>query len=371
MLKNYFEIDENTEVSSFLKNLDDKKNTHYIILKGGNNFVDVRTIALMSKKLNEKLKNLKKSLPKCLNCSEEDKFRHLIKSGVRVIKIGENEYYDFVDALKYVLDKKYSFLTDKLSNTARKQIFALNPDDKISGAKKLFVKNKINLLPVVNNEMEVIGELRPMDLLVGSLFIDNSNKSDYYNEKNDKSKLNLPIKNLMNKKPILLKTEMTYKEAIDILLNKRMSSLIVVENEKLYSILSYKDIFKFVLGVSKEEKYNIEYLGVSDLFEDDLELIKRLAEKQMKKIVSISDYEDLKIVFKSHGNLETSHNKKFSIKLTLSKGNSIIHVNKEILKGNSNEEMNEKKKTKWNIPLLVQESLKILNRKVIEEKDKK
>ena len=370
MLKNYFKVDENTQISSFLKSVKDKKNTQYIILEGENYFVDIRTIALKAHLLNEKLKNLKKPLSVCNNCSDEEKFKKLVESGDRVIKIGDDNYYSFVDALGYVLNNNSSFLKDKLVNTKRDEIYAINLNDKISEAKNLFIKKRVNLLPVIDENLKIIGELRPIDLLVSDLYLTDKNSSDYYDENYENSKLNLPVESLINKRPIMLDSNLTYKDAIEKMIEKNLSSLIVTQDDKLYTIISYKDIFKLELEDESYDEFVVEYKGTSDLYEDDLDLIKDFVDSTMRKIVKVSNYDHLKVTFKPHGSVDSGHKKKFSLNLVLSKGNSIIHVDRETLGGTSDEIYNDKVKGRWNTPLLVQDALKVLYRKVIDEKRK-
>ncbi len=366
MLKNYFEVDENQEISSFLKNIKDKKHAHYIILKNDNSYyVDIRNVALKINGLNDKLKSLKRPLTNINKGDDDLKFEKLLDSGDRVIRVG-NDYYDFIDALEYILKKNYSFLEDKLKLTIRKEIFALNLGDKISQARSLFIKERINLLPVIDEDKRLIGELRPIDLMVGKLYDDVSNKADYYDDSRE-NKSNLLIDSFINKRPILLNINMTYREAIEKMIDKKLASLIIVDGEKLYSIISYKDIFKLVKEDLDRLEYNLEYIGVEELFDDDLDLIMDLVDKTMKKILTISDYDSLKISFKTHGNTQGTHKKKFEVNLILSKGNKIIRVNKEILGGTSDELTNDRVKVRWNTPQLVQEALKVLLRKVVEE----
>jgi len=103
MLKNYFEIDENQSVGSFLKEVKDKKNTQYIILKTiPKSFVDIRTISLRLHNREEKLKNLKKTLSKTLSTDKSELVSFLIESGDRVVETKDG-YYDFLDALNDIL----------------------------------------------------------------------------------------------------------------------------------------------------------------------------------------------------------------------------------------------------------------------------
>jgi len=371
MLKNYFKIDENETVSSFLKNLDDKKKMHYVILNDGSKyFVDIRSIALNIQRSDEKLKNLKKKLSISKKNTEKDNFKVLLESGDRVISKENGEYYDFLDGLNFILNENYNFLNNKIETNFKKEIFALNEDDKISQAKSLFINKKINLLPIISNK-KIIGELRPMDLLVNELFSSKNERNNFINKKEDESVFNLHVSNISNKKPLLLNYDITYKEAILIMIKKKMASLIVVKNEELYSILSYKDLFKFASENLNSKKYVIEYNNSEMLFEDEFALIKNSAEKIMKKISNKSNYNLLKISFKKLGNDLGGHIKKIKVSFILSYGNHVLHIDNEFISEYDGEKIKNKTKKKWNVPLLVLESLKKLEEKVNKEKDKK
>lgn len=116
--------------------------------------------------------------------------------------------------------------------------------------------------------------------------------------------------------------------------------------------------------------FKIEYKLPDELFEDDFDKIKEFAEKSMNKIVSFSNYNLLKIVMKTHGNTIGTHKVKYDVNITLSEGNKILHVDKEILPKNSDEIKSDKNQVKWNIPLLVQEALISLENKVVSIKEK-
>ncbi|MCA9495743.1 MAG: CBS domain-containing protein [Nanoarchaeota archaeon] len=370
MLKNYFEINENATVGTFLKELNDKKNMQYIILETSpKSFVDIRTIGLKVHHLNEKLKGLKKSLAWVNAKSQEEKLNFLIDSGDRVIET-QDGFYDFIDALKYIQENDFDFLNKKIcDNVLRKEIFALTQNDMISTARNLFIKKRINLLPVIDN-LKLIGEVRTMDFLIANLFDSSKDKSDYYNDKIADSALNMPIENLINEKPITIENTEKIKNALNLMINKKLASIIVTEGENLYSILSYKDIFRYVKKGLEKSKYTIEYIGSSDVYDDEFDLIQDYAEKSMKKISNMSNYDNLRVSLKLHGNSEGSHQRKISVKLLLSHGNHVLHIDKEIVSGSSDEEFNDKVKGSWNVPQTVQEAFNALEKQVKEEKRK-
>jgi hypothetical protein len=154
------------------------------------------------------------------------------------------------------------------------------------------------------------------------------------------------------------------------MIKKKLPSLIITDNDKLYSVISYKDVFKLYKKDIEKYQYSIEYSGSSNLYDDDFDLIQDFAEKSIKKINKISNYDNLKISFKQIGEKEAGHQKKFSVKILLSEGNKTLHVEKEIVEGTSDELHNDKVKGKWNMPQTVQQTLSALEKKVLEEKRK-
>lgn len=369
MLTNYQEINENQTVESFLKGVNDKKNSHYIILDNGDDFVDFRTVALRVRDLNEKLKSLKKPLSKSKGNSDSEHLMHMIESGERVIKVGD-EYYDFLNALNFILENYSESLDKSLENIERKEIFALNEEDKISVAKNILTNKGINLLPVIKG-LEVVGEVRTFDLLASDLFASRGQSNlDYYDEKKAVPILNLTIDNLMNVKPHTIEKGKTMKDAVELMVKKSLPSIIVTDNGKLHSIVSYKDVFRLVKKLSNKKKYTLEFVGNSNIYEDEFDLIEQYAEKSMDKIAKMSDYSAMKISFKALGNVEGTHQRKIELHALVSHGNKVLTVDKQVLGGTSDEISNDKVKGKWNVVQIAQEALKALEKKVIDEKSK-
>lgn len=383
MLQNYYEIDENETINNFLKLSGEKKNFQYIVLSGNNGFVDIRTIAIRLSNINEKLKSLKKPLSKSNTENKDENLKHIIDTGDRVIATKEG-YFDYLDALKHILNSDYDFLKQKISNVEKKEVYALSEDDKISTARNLFLKQRVNLLPVISG-MEVIGEVRPLDFLSNNLYLTEKrkgsfsgsngfgmgNQGEFYRENYKESAFNMPVSNIANNRPITIEADKSIKEAVKLMIDKKLPSIIVVLNNELYSVLSHKDLYKLVKEDHKEVAYTIEYLGSDHLYEDEFDLIQDFAEKTMDKINKFSNYNELKLTFKPLGNTEGTHQKKYDLKILLAEGNKVLHIDKEVVTGTSDEEFNDKVKGKWNIPGMVQEALNNLEKKVKEEKDKR
>ena len=369
MLTNHYSIDEEKSVSAFLKEMNEKKNIHYIILDTNpKSLVDSRTLALKINNREEKLKTLKKTLPWTSATDKLEILNFLIESGESIVESQEG-YFDFINALEEILNSNSEILKIKLNEIAPREIYALNSTDSIADAKRLFIQKKINILPVINN-LEVIGEIRINDLLASKLFEKNENK-DYYSENHEKSVFNLGVENLMNSKPHLINFHSNLKEVIQLMIQKKLPSLIVTKENQVYSIVSFKDIFKIYKKNNQKQEFEINIIGEEILFEDELSLVRGFALKTMQKISKISHYKNLKISYKNHGNKDDSHMRKGEMKLTLDDGGKVLNVSKDISTGTSDEHFNNKVKTKWNLAKMTQEALKTLEQKVIDEKNKK
>jgi CBS domain-containing protein len=372
MLKNYYKINEESTVGNFLKEINDKKNSRYIILEDDKSYIDFKEIALNVKDANEKLKTLKRPLSKCDSNNNKDYLNHLIESGESVIKT-QTGIFDLTDAYKQILEENYKFLNKSIeSANSRHEVFALNENDMISAAKAIFKDKKTNLLPVIKN-LEIIGELRPIDLLVNELFKNgNHDRGSYYTEKPD-SLLNLPISNIYNKNPLKISKTANLKQALEIMSEKSLPSIIVTQNEKnneIYSVFSYKDLFRLLRNENKKDLYTLEVVGGGKLYEDEYELMDIYSRRIMDKIVKVSEYNSLKLTIKTIGNTIGSHLRKIDLKLLLSHGNHIISLEKEIHSSISDEDLHSHQKENWNIPKMTQDLLKSLEIMVKNESKK-
>lgn len=361
--KNKF-YDLEDSVKTFFKYNKEKNNLHYVILNSSPlSYIDIRTLALKTNNLDEKLKSFKENIPNTDAQREEDKVLFLIETGSKVILTNDG-LFDYFDALNFFLNEEVQILNKKIENYEKKKIFAIDETDSIANAKKIFIEKKISLLPIIN-DIEVIGEIRLCDLLIQDLY--EVEKEGLYKKQLEGNTLDLNAFEIGNKRPLFVKYNQTIKEVIELMTKKKLNSVIVLKEGKLFSILSYKDIFKIYTESKKEKQYEIEYLGIKDLYEDEEELIKQYCEKTMEKIMTVSPYETLKVDLKIIGK-DSGHQKKFEIKLLLSHGNKVISLKDEISPGVNDELENNREKKTWNVVELTQNLLKILEQKVINEK---
>jgi len=116
-----------------------------------------------------------------------------------------------------------------------------------------------------------------------------------------------------------------------------------------------------------ETKCNIELTGLKALYPDEANSVKISSEKYAKKLEK-HNIEQLKIKFRTHGNVTGSHLRKTEVDIQAIKGKNVTSIKKEI--GNKHEEERKKNPQKWNVGKLTQEALETLYLKLQKESSK-
>lgn len=130
-----------------------------------------------------------------------------------------------------------------ISQIMTKEVITLNKSDDLTTAEKLFKKNHIRHIPVVNGE-EVIGMLSYTDLLRIS-FADAVYDDE---EEVDTVVYNMfTIDQVMAKNLVHVNSTSTIKEVAEILAKKEFHALPVVDNKKLVGIVTTTDLINYLL----------------------------------------------------------------------------------------------------------------------------
>ena len=124
-----------------------------------------------------------------------------------------------------------------------KEVFTLTTNDNLVTAERLFKKNKIRHIPVVENDA-IVGMLSYTDLLRIS-FADAVEDDEETIETTVYDMFS--IEQVMVSNVITVKPEDTIKEIAEILAEKEFHALPVVENNKLVGIVTTTDLIKYLL----------------------------------------------------------------------------------------------------------------------------
>lgn len=121
----------------------------------------------------------------------------------------------------------------------RTRVITLHPKDNLHRAKEIFAEFNIHHIPIcVMNEIRGIISLGDILYLQGVV-------SDSFDQflKDKKNKLTL-VEDVMTKNPYRTTSGTLLSEAIDIMLDKRVNALPVVDNDELVGIITTRDIMK-------------------------------------------------------------------------------------------------------------------------------
>jgi CBS domain-containing protein len=115
----------------------------------------------------------------------------------------------------------------KVNELMREQVIFITPDQRVGHLKTLFSKNKINVLPVIDTDEEVVGIVSSRDL------IDDVDDDVF-------------VKEIMTNKVYTVPQYEKINIAAKIMRNHKIHHLVVTHEKKLIGILSSFDLLKLV-----------------------------------------------------------------------------------------------------------------------------
>jgi len=129
-----------------------------------------------------------------------------------------------------------------------KPIVAVYEEDSIAKAVSLFKSTKLSKIIVINRDMKLKGILSYYDLMA---YMMTPKESPGRGERTGKKVhyLNRQVKNFVKTSVLTLKKEVILSEAIKLILNKKIGSVIIIDEERdPIGIITTKDILKFYIN---------------------------------------------------------------------------------------------------------------------------
>jgi len=135
-----------------------------------------------------------------------------------------------------------------VSKISKRECFTLSEEDTIKTASQKLHEKKIGCMPVLNNKKNVIGIISERDL---SRFI--------YTERFN---TNLPVVGIMSKDLITCDLNTSVTELMEIMTEKKIRHILIMEDKKLLGIVSIGDVVNHLISKIKEENKNLrEYIN--------------------------------------------------------------------------------------------------------------
>lgn len=167
-----------------------------------------------------------------------------------------------------------------------KEVITISPDASFSEAMDLIRKKGIRRLPVVKNE-KLVGIITEKDLLSASP--SQATTLDVWELTSLLSKLK--IKQIMRKDVIHVHPNTPIEDAAKIMSDKKIGSLVVLEEEKLVGIITESDIFKVFINMLGAREKGIRYVLRVQNVPGILSKILYLMYQCGGDLISVSTYE--------------------------------------------------------------------------------
>ena len=169
----------------------------------------------------------------------------------------KNEFLGIISArrlLSYLKDDANFKVKIEKSLKNKKPLTVISIDDKLSNALNLFKSTKFSKLVVVDNNFKLRGILSYFDLIYYLMSPKTSperggregNKINFYHQ---------PIKKFIKTFVLTLTKENLLSEAINLILEKQIGSVVIVENKKKPTgIITTRDLLQFFIQKEKEKE---------------------------------------------------------------------------------------------------------------------
>jgi|TARA_B100000767_G_C19678995_1_gene498693 signal-transduction protein with cAMP-binding, CBS, and nucleotidyltransferase domain len=130
-----------------------------------------------------------------------------------------------------------------VSRMSKRECYTLTEIDTVKTASQNLHEKKIGSMPVLDKNNNVIGIISERDL---SQFI--------YTERFN---LNLPVTKIMSKNLVSCDLNTSVTELMDIMTDKKIRHVLIIEDKKLNGIVSIGDVVNHLINKIKEENENL------------------------------------------------------------------------------------------------------------------
>lgn len=136
-----------------------------------------------------------------------------------------------------------------------KDVISVHPADKVEHVAKIMLDNKISGVPVVDENMHVVGMLSENDLMVKAhelkvpfyvtlfdsmIFLENP----LHFQTDLKKYTAVKVRDIMTEKVITVDEDMEVSDVVDLMMRKKINRVPVLRHQKLVGIITRNDILK-------------------------------------------------------------------------------------------------------------------------------
>ncbi len=306
IIENFYSINENETISKALGIMHDKKVKGLIVTQNNGSYAGIITEEIIKKSyldpVSTKVKSLTIKAPKntTTESSVYEAAYNMFHSQIPILPIFDKENNENVigvieikDFLHKYLQKDKEYANRKVIEVATTDVVTIHENDTIGKALKLYRENKFTRLPVIGKNGKLVGIITLIDIIEKILKPKHRETKPRTKNIAAKEKIHVvdyPVKEVMNSVVFTIDGFSTLKEAINIMIENNISSLVVTDDENIAGIITDKDILGEIASkYVKPEKFII----IPSISGDVEDLDKFELEKSLTHIKEVLErYED-------------------------------------------------------------------------------
>lgn len=256
--KNIYRYNEQQKLSEVISDLESSHDAAFVF-NDRDEFVGVCSPVNLTKSrsinTNSKLKSCIKMPPKLsLTDSFKEIARHMIESRIYYLPVLDNQDQFLgivtINRLFSYLEKRPQLLNSGHIVVSNRQLITINHDVSVSQALKLMREYRIAKLPVLNGEASLTGILSNFDLTATLQQPQSIHPSDRSGEK--RKQKDESVKHYMKQMPITLGHVPKFIEAVKIMHEHNIGSIIITDsNKKPMGIITKKDLLQTITTLPK------------------------------------------------------------------------------------------------------------------------
>ncbi len=187
----------------------------------------------------------------------------------------------------------------QLLKLKKQNLITIFNDETINHAFDLFKKHKISKIVVLDKNFKLFGILSYYDL-IGYLTSPKQKESKGERIGNKVNFYYFPIKSLVKKYVLTLTEENLIKEAVNLILEKKIGSVVIInENKNPTGIVTTKDIFNFLFKIPELKKIEII---TKDLSKENRQILGGFFDRFREKIQKDTTIDRARLVVKEKKN---------------------------------------------------------------------
>lgn len=267
--------------------------------------------------MNEKVETQQTNIPRLKVGDSVARAAELfLSSDYRLLPITKNKKVEGVVKRCKIIELSSDLTTwrdMKVTELMSKNIEFVNLHDHLDNARTILRRLDVRTIPVVDENEELVGVIGISDIITYLKPKQRQQQGTVYGER---THFDPKVKDVMIETPQYLSKDSTVSNAIAIMLDKNISTVIIVEERKPIGIITGFDILENIVAAREEQKgVFVNISGLEDEAPEVIDILFEILESEMKRINKIFTLKVLNIHIRTY-NIEGTE-VKYSVHMRL------------------------------------------------------